>query len=102
QRQDFQESGKVVDDETAAESGEFAGRQQQFQRAGNDQQADRQVGNETGGLHPAIGSQHQKHHGARGQHKLRQHGQQLISSSLKAHGALSSPAAITAAARLPS
>src|SRR5229473_3585362 len=44
-----------------------------------------------------IGAQHQQHHGARGQHYFRQHRQQLITCTLKAHHR-----AFTAAARLPS
>ena len=40
-REDLQEAGEVVDDEAAAEGRELAGRQHQFQHAGDDQQHDR-------------------------------------------------------------
>ncbi len=83
----FRNLGEVVDDEAAAEG--LAGRQPQFQRAGHDQQAHRQPRDKARGLRPAIGTQHQQHHRAQGQNEFRQHGQQLITCTLKAHGALS-------------
>ena len=55
----------------------------------SDQQADRKAGDEAVVCLPAIGPEHQQHHGADGQHELRQHRQQLITCTLKAHGALS-------------
>ena len=63
------------------------------------QQANRKAGDEAGRLLAPIGPEHQQHHGADGQHKLRQHGQQLITCTLKAHGSClhcSSAAAFTA------
>ena len=89
QRQDFQEPREVVDDEAAAESRQPARRQPQLQHADKHQQTDRKAGDEARRLLAPIGAHHQQHHGADGQHELRQHGQQLITCTLEAHGALS-------------
>jgi hypothetical protein len=73
QRENLQEAGKIVDDEAAAESHELSSRQQQFQSAGQNQKTHRKRGDGAGHPLSAIGTDHQQHHGADGEHQLRQH-----------------------------
>ena len=75
---------------------ELAGRQHQFQHAGDDQQHHRKPGDESGRPLAAIGAQHQQRHGADGQHQLRQHRQQLITCTLRSSWRVVLTAAIIA------
>ncbi len=72
QRQDFQEPGKIVDDKTAAESRELAGRQPNDNAAGNCQQDYRDdIDDPPAGL-AAKDAKHQERHGADAENEFRQ------------------------------
>ncbi len=77
QRQQLEEARERIDHEAAAEGDELAGRQPDHDRAGTDQQQDREPVHGAGGALAAERAEHQQHHGADREHDLRQSRKQI-------------------------
>ena len=72
QGQDFEEAGKIVDDEAAVEAHKLAGGKEIEDHAGGDQKRNRQPVDDAGRARVAIGAEHQQRHGAEPEHDFRQ------------------------------